>query len=100
MVEQTAEVFPAGRFVGVVHSLGSRCPPIHTPLLQGVRRVFMIPGAKIDRIVEVLRNTDEIEVVLCRNEQTAAFMAAGRSQVVWAAAGSTCMHPRKGLSKT
>lgn len=34
-------------------------------------------GAKIDRIVEVLRETEEIELVLCRNEQSAAFMAAG-----------------------
>lgn len=49
-------------------------------IAQGVRRVFIIPGAKIDRIVEVLRETEEIELVLCRNEQSAAFMAAGHGR--------------------
>jgi hypothetical protein len=43
-----------------------------------VRRVFVLPGAKVDRVIEALRVTPEIEMVLCRNEQTAAFMAAGR----------------------
>ncbi|KAI8476037.1 MAG: thiamine pyrophosphate enzyme, N-terminal TPP binding domain-containing protein, partial [Monoraphidium minutum] len=49
-------------------------------IAQGVRRVFCIPGAKIDRIVEVLRETPEIELVLCRNEMTAGFMAAGHGR--------------------
>ena len=42
-----------------------------------MRRVFVLPGAKVDRVIEALRVTPEIEMVLCRNEQTAAFMAAG-----------------------
>lgn len=49
-------------------------------IAQGVRRVFLLPGAKIDRVIEVLRTTEEIEIVLCRNEQTAAFMAAGHGR--------------------
>lgn len=49
-------------------------------IAQGVRRVYCIPGAKIDRVLETLRRTDAIEMVLCRNEQTAAFMAAGHGR--------------------
>lgn len=49
-------------------------------IAQGVRRVYVLPGAKIDRILEVLRNTEEIEMVLCRSEQTAGFMAAGHGR--------------------
>lgn len=49
---------------------------------QGVERIFTVPGAKIDRVLEVLRQLPDgtIEVVLCRNEQSAAFMAAGHGR--------------------
>lgn len=49
---------------------------------QGVERIFTVPGAKIDRVLESLRQLPEgtIEVVLCRNEQSAAFMAAGHGR--------------------
>ncbi|KAI7836323.1 hypothetical protein COHA_009831 [Chlorella ohadii] len=49
-------------------------------IAQGVRRVFVIPGAKIDRILEVMRTCEELEIVLCRNEQSAAHMAAGHGR--------------------
>lgn len=41
----------------------------------GVARVFGIPGAKIDAIFNALLDST-IEVVVCRHEQNAAFMAA------------------------
>lgn len=49
---------------------------------QGVERIFTVPGAKIDRVLESLRQLPKgtIEVVLCRNEQSAAFMAAGHGR--------------------
>lgn len=49
---------------------------------QGVERIFTVPGAKIDRVLESLRQLPEgtIEIVLCRNEQSAAFMAAGHGR--------------------
>ena len=48
---------------------------------QGVDRIFTVPGAKIDRVLEALREIpDKIELVPCRNEQSAAFMAAGHGR--------------------
>lgn len=43
---------------------------------QGVRHVFGIPGAKVDRVFECLTGSG-IETVVCRHEQNAAFIAAG-----------------------
>jgi acetolactate synthase I/II/III large subunit len=43
---------------------------------QGVKHIFGIPGAKIDRVYEAL-NGAKIELVVCRHEQNAAFIAAG-----------------------
>lgn len=43
---------------------------------QGVRHVFGIPGAKIDRVFNCLTDSG-IETVVCRHEQNAAFIAAG-----------------------
>lgn len=43
---------------------------------QGVRHIFGIPGAKIDRVYEAL-NGSKIELVVCRHEQNAAFIAGG-----------------------
>jgi len=44
--------------------------------LQGVKYVFGIPGAKIDRVFEALASS-AIETVVCRHEQNAAFIAGG-----------------------
>ena len=44
--------------------------------LHGVRYVFGIPGAKIDRVFEALA-TSQIQTVVCRHEQNAAFIAGG-----------------------
>lgn len=43
---------------------------------QGVKYVFGIPGAKVDRVFDSLLQSG-IETVVCRHEQNAAFMAAG-----------------------
>ncbi|MDY6054706.1 acetolactate synthase AlsS [Micrococcus sp.] len=42
---------------------------------QGVKTVFGVPGAKIDQLFDALLDSD-IDVVACRHEQNAAFMAA------------------------
>jgi acetolactate synthase-1/2/3 large subunit len=44
---------------------------------QGVTHVFGIPGAKIDAVFDALRAADDIELVVCRHEQNAAFIAGG-----------------------
>jgi acetolactate synthase-1/2/3 large subunit len=43
---------------------------------QGVRQVFGVPGAKIDRVYDALLDST-IETVVCRHEQNAAFIAQG-----------------------
>lgn len=43
--------------------------------LHGVRHVFGIPGAKIDAVFDALEDRTP-EVIVCRHEQNAAFMAA------------------------
>jgi acetolactate synthase-1/2/3 large subunit len=42
---------------------------------QGVRHVFAIPGAKIDKVFDVIVDHSP-QLVVCRHEQNAAFMAA------------------------
>ena len=70
---------------------------------QGVERLYTVPGAKIDRILESLRQTRKIEVVLCRNEQSAACMAAahgrrtGKAGVVLATSGPGVSNLTTGL---
>jgi acetolactate synthase I/II/III large subunit len=44
--------------------------------VHGIRYVFGIPGAKIDRVFEALASSP-IETVVCRHEQNAAFIAGG-----------------------
>jgi acetolactate synthase I/II/III large subunit len=44
--------------------------------VQGVKHVFGVPGAKIDRVFDALLNSG-IETVVCRHEQNASFIAAG-----------------------
>ncbi|MGO2655805.1 MAG: thiamine pyrophosphate-binding protein, partial [Pseudoclavibacter sp.] len=41
----------------------------------GVKWVFGVPGAKVDQVFDALEDSP-IEVVVCRHEQNAAFMAA------------------------
>jgi acetolactate synthase-1/2/3 large subunit len=43
---------------------------------HGVTHVFGIPGAKIDKIFDALKQSS-IETVVCRHEQNAAFIAGG-----------------------
>ncbi|KAK3067948.1 hypothetical protein LTR53_014847 [Teratosphaeriaceae sp. CCFEE 6253] len=47
----------------------------------GVRLVFGIPGAKIDAIFDKLSDHSEIQLVVCRHEQNAAFMAAAVGRI-------------------
>lgn len=43
---------------------------------QGVKWVFGVPGAKIDKVFNTLADSS-IETVVCRHEQNAAFIAGG-----------------------
>src|ERR1700727_2789181 len=43
---------------------------------QGVKWIFGIPGAKIDKVFDSLLNSS-IQTVVCRHEQNAAFIAGG-----------------------
>jgi acetolactate synthase-1/2/3 large subunit len=43
---------------------------------QGVKYVFGIPGAKIDKVFDTLADSS-IETIVCRHEQNAAFIAGG-----------------------
>ncbi|MFX9081384.1 thiamine pyrophosphate-binding protein, partial [Acinetobacter baumannii] len=46
----------------------------------GVTHIFGIPGAKVDRVYEALVGSG-IELVVCRHEQNAAFIAAGMGKM-------------------
>ncbi|WP_329128583.1 acetolactate synthase AlsS [Streptomyces sp. NBC_01476] len=46
----------------------------------GVKYVFAVPGGKIDQVYDALADSD-IQVVLCRHEQNAAFMAAAMGRI-------------------
>ena len=48
---------------------------IDTLDIQGVRHIFGIPGAKVDGVFDVLVDRGP-QLVVCRHEQNAAFMAA------------------------
>src|SRR6202051_945448 len=43
---------------------------------HGVKHVFGIPGAKIDKVFDTLADSS-ITTVVCRHEQNAAFIAGG-----------------------
>src|SRR6201982_3879762 len=49
---------------------------VETLEAQGVTHVFGVPGAKIDKVFDRLRDST-IKTVVCRHEQTAAFIAGG-----------------------
>jgi acetolactate synthase I/II/III large subunit len=42
--------------------------------VQGVRRIFGIPGGKVDEVFDVFDDLGP-ELIVCRHEQNAAFMA-------------------------
>src|SRR6202007_2110372 len=49
---------------------------IETLEAHGVKQVFGVPGAKIDKVFDRLRDSS-IKTVVCRHEQNAAFIAGG-----------------------
>src|ERR1700740_2643439 len=49
---------------------------VETLEAQGVTHVFGVPGAKIDKVFDRLRDST-IKTVVCRHEQNAAFIAGG-----------------------
>jgi acetolactate synthase-1/2/3 large subunit len=49
---------------------------VETLEAHGVKHVFGIPGAKIDKVFDRLRDSS-IKTVVCRHEQNAAFIASG-----------------------
>src|ERR1700742_253655 len=70
---------------------------------HGVKYVFGIPGAKIDKVFDTLRSSS-IETVVCRHEQNAAFIAGGigrltgRAGVAIATAGPGVSNLTTGLA--
>src|ERR1700736_5973553 len=70
---------------------------------QGVKHVFGIPGAKIDRVYDALLNSG-IETVVCRHEQNASFIAAGlgkltgKAGVCLVTSGPGCTNLATGLA--
>jgi acetolactate synthase-1/2/3 large subunit len=47
---------------------------------QGVRHVFGVPGAKVDRVYDALLGS-RIQTVVCRHEQNASFIALGLGRI-------------------
>src|SRR5271154_4763039 len=54
---------------------------------QGVRHVFGVPGAKIDRVYDALLDP-RIQTVGCRHEQNASFIAQGIGRLTGKATAS------------
>ena len=65
---------------------------------QGVRQVFGIPGAKIDKVFDSLLDSS-IRIIPVRHEANAAFMAAavgritGKAGVALVTSGPGCSNP-------
>src|ERR1700757_501266 len=49
---------------------------VETLEAHGVKQVFGVPGAKIDKVFDRLRDSS-LKTVVCRHEQNAAFIAGG-----------------------
>src|ERR1700758_1549181 len=49
---------------------------VETLEAHGVKQVFGVPGAKIDKVFDRLRDSS-IKTVVCRHEQNAVFIAGG-----------------------
>ena len=47
---------------------------------RGTKYVFGLPGAKVDKVFDALRDST-IQTVVCRHEQNAAFIAGGIGRV-------------------
>jgi acetolactate synthase-1/2/3 large subunit len=47
---------------------------------QGVRHIFGVPGAKVDRVFDALLDS-RIETIVCRHEQNASFIAQGLGRI-------------------
>ena len=56
---------------------------------EGVDRVFGVPGEENLDVLEAMRRSGRIELVLTRHEQSAAFMAATTS-TIWKRACRLC----------
>ncbi len=52
---------------------------------RGTKYVFGVPGAKIDKVFDTLRDST-IQTVVCRHEQNAAFIAGGIGRMTGKAA--------------
>ncbi|HMD85163.1 MAG TPA: acetolactate synthase AlsS [Terriglobia bacterium] len=70
---------------------------------QGVKYIFGIPGAKIDKVFETLLDST-IKTVVCRHEQNAAFIAGGigrmtgKAGVALVTSGPGCSNLATGLA--
>jgi acetolactate synthase-1/2/3 large subunit len=70
---------------------------------QGVEFIFGIPGAKIDKVFDTLRDS-KIKTIVCRHEQNAAFIAGGIGRmtgtagVVLVTSGPGCSNLVTGLA--
>jgi len=70
---------------------------------QGVKYVFGIPGAKIDKVFDALNDSSQIKTIVCRHEQNAAFIAGGigrltgKAGVVLVTSGPGCSNLVTGL---
>ncbi|QDU60924.1 Acetolactate synthase, catabolic [Planctomycetes bacterium Pan216] len=70
---------------------------------QGVERLFCIPGAKVDKVVDCLVDST-IETIVCRHEQNAALMAqatgrlTGKAGVCLVTSGPGCTNLTTGLA--
>jgi acetolactate synthase-1/2/3 large subunit len=70
---------------------------------QGVKYIFGVPGAKIDKVFETLLDST-IKTIVCRHEQNAAFIAGGigrmtgRAGVVLVTSGPGCSNLATGLA--
>src|SRR3954449_3126917 len=76
---------------------------VETLEAQGVTHVFGVPGAKIDKVFDRLRDS-KIKTVVCRHEQNAAFIAGGigrltgKAGVVLVTSGPGCANLVTGLA--
>ena len=74
-MEQTAHPYLFSCLIRKCDSVKSAQLIVQTLRAQGVRYIFGVPGAKIDEVYDALVDADDIEVVVCRHEQNATFMA-------------------------
>src|SRR4030081_1179609 len=70
---------------------------VETLEAHGVTHVFGVPGAKIDKVFDRLRDSS-IKTVVCRHEQNAAFIAGGIGRMT-GKAGVAIVTSGPGVSK-